>query len=373
MERKLIPVSEPNLGLSERKALLKAFDSSWISSKGHYINEFESKFSKYVGSKNSITTSNGTVALHLILKALGIGPKDEVIVPTFTYIASVNAINYVGAKPVFVDSEEDTWNLKINEVKRKITSRTKAIIGVHIYGHSFDIEPLLEICDDNEILLVEDAAEALGTTYKGKHVGTFGIAGSFSFYGNKTITCGEGGMVVTNDDLLANTIKKLRNQGSSTEKRYWHEVIGYNYRMTNLQAAIGSAQIDRMNEFVEKKRKIASWYKKYLVNDCINHPVDKDYNRNSFWMYSILLSGFLKSKREELSKYLRKNYYVETRPFFYPAHILPMYQKITNERFSNVESFYYRGLCLPSSTKLTEKDIIYISRSVLNTIDYLKK
>lgn len=368
MEKRMIPVSEPDIGLEERKALLDAFDSSWISSKGYYIEKFEREFADFVGVRHAITTSNGTVSLHLILLALGIGPGDEVIVPTFTYIASVNSIRYVGATPVFVDSEPDTWNIDPEDVKRKITDRTKAIMTVHIYGHSVDIDPLLEICVKKRLYLIEDSAEATGTLYKGKHVGSFGIAGSFSFFGNKTITTGEGGMVVTNNEDLAKKIRKLKNQGNSDCKRYWHDVIGYNYRMTNLQAAIGYAQLKRVNELVGKKRQIAKWYKKYLKHELIQHPLEKEYCKNSYWMYSILLNSTLGDKRELIMELLLKEFGIETRPFFYPAHLLPMYKNITKASFPVVESFYFRGINLPSSTKLTEGDIRFVSEAFLEII-----
>lgn len=370
---KHIPVSEPNIGELEKLCINQAIDSSWISSKGKYIDLFESNFSKYLDCRESITTSNGTVSLHLILLALGIGFGDEVIVPTFTYIASVNAISYVGATPVFVDSEPDTWNMDVNKIEELINSKTKAIMAVHIYGHSVDMDPLLKLCNKYNLFLVEDAAEAIGTKYKRRYVGTFGIAGSFSFFGNKTITTGEGGMVVTNNETLAKLIRKLKNQGNSEEKKYWHDMIGYNYRMTNIQAAIGYAQLQRIEELVSKKRIIAKWYKKYLNNNLITHCVEKDYCESSFWMYSILLNGTVANKREKFIEILLKEYGIETRPFFYPAHILPMYKNFCDSQYPICESFYYKGLNLPSSTKLSEDDVKYIAQSIENLIIKLER
>lgn len=371
---KIIPVSEPNLTNLERSYLIEAFDSGWISSKGKYIELFEKEFAKFLGVKHAIAVSNGTVSLHLILLALGIGPEDEVIVPNFTYIASVNAIKYVGAIPVFVDSEPDTWNLDVKQVEKKITKKTKAIMAVHIYGHAVDIDPLLNISKKYNIYLIEDAAEALGTKYKGKYVGQFGIAGSFSFFGNKTITTGEGGMVVTNNDEVAKIIKKLKNQGNSEIKRYWHDVIGYNYRMTNLQAAIGYAQMLRIKDLINKKRMIATWYKSFLKHQFVIHPVEKDYCTHSYWMYSILLDKSIEQFRDEIMQKLYNEYGIETRPFFYPATKMPMYSNLNNESFPVVMNFFGRGINLPSSTKLTHEDVKYICFSLMKVLDdYLQK
>lgn len=370
----MIPVSEPNLTNLERSFLIDAFDSGWISSRGKYIELFEKEFAKFLNVKHAISVSNGTVSLHLILLALGIGAGDEVIVPNFTYIASVNAIKYVGATPVFVDSEYDTWNLDVGQVEKKISSKTKAVMAVHIYGHAVDLDPLLRISKKYNIYIIEDAAEALGTKYKGEYVGKFGIAGSFSFYGNKTITTGEGGMVVTNNDEIAAKIKKLKNQGSSETKKYWHDIIGYNYRMTNLQAAIGYAQTLRIKELIKKKRLIASWYKKFLNHKLIMHPVEKDYCEHSYWMYSILLDKSIENFREEIMRELYEKYKIETRPFFYPATMMPMYKNFhDNNEFTNVMDFYKRGINLPSSTKLTQEDVKYISLCLVKILNKYKE
>lgn len=368
-KKKVIPVSEPNLTDLEREYLIDAFDSGWISSKGKYIELFEQKFAEFLGVKHAITVSNGTVSLHLILLVLGIGAGDEVIVPNFTYIASVNAIKYVGATPVFVDSEADTWNMDVKQVEGKITKKTKAIMVVHIYGHAVDLDPLLDIANRYGIYLIEDSAEALGTKYKGKYVGQFGIAGSFSFFGNKTITTGEGGMVVTNDDELAKRIRKLKNQGNSETKRYWHDIIGFNYRMTNLQAAIGYAQLLRAKELIEKKRLIASWYKKHLNHPLIIHPIEKPYCTHSYWMYSILLDRSVGRFRDEIMQKLYHEYGIETRPFFYPATLMPMYQNLADEDFPVLMDFYWRGINLPSSTKLTYDDVKYVSSSLIEVLN----
>ena len=240
-----IPIYQPSLSGNERRYILECLDSTWISSKGKFIGEFERGFAGFVGVRHSATVSNGTVALHLALVALGIGPGDEVIVPTLTYIASVNAITYTGATPVFVDSLEDTWQMDPDDVRRKISPKTRAIMAVHLYGHPCDMDALQSIAREHSVYLVEDCAEAIGTLYRGKHVGTFGDVGTFSFFGNKTITTGEGGMVVTNDETLHERAVHFRGQGLAAHRQYWHDVIGYNYRMTNICAALGVARWNR--------------------------------------------------------------------------------------------------------------------------------
>ena len=248
-----IPVYKPSFDDKESKLVNEALNSSWISSKGKFINQFEKEFSKYTGISNSHSVTNGTVALHLALLALGIGKNNEVIVPSLTYIASVNCIKYTGAIPVFVDSDS-YWQASICDIEKKITKNTKAIIVVHLYGFAAHIEEIRKIANKHNIFLIEDCAEAIGTKVKDMHVGNFSDISTFSFYGNKTITTGEGGMVCTNNEFLAKKIYQLKTQGLASGKEYWHEIIGYNYRMTNLCAALGLAQINKVNKFLEKKK-----------------------------------------------------------------------------------------------------------------------
>jgi perosamine synthetase len=250
-----IPVYQPSLKGNEKKYVNECLDSTWISSKGKFVNQFENAFAEYVGVKHAATVSNGTVAIHLALLALGIGEGDDVIVPTLTYIASVNSIAYTGANPVFVDSLQDSWQIDPADVVKKITPRTKAIMAVHLYGHPCDMDALMEICKKHDLFLIEDCAEAIGTLYKGKHVGTFGDISTFSFFGNKTITTGEGGMVVTNDETLHDRSLHFKGQGLAKHRQYWHDVIGYNYRMTNICAAIGLAQLEQIEQVLIEKKK----------------------------------------------------------------------------------------------------------------------
>ena len=251
----MIPVYRPDLSGNEKKYLNECIDSSWISSKGEFIEKFEKYFCKFTNIKYATTVSNGTVAIHLALKVLNIKNNDEVIVPTFTYIASVNPIIEVGAKPVFVDSNINDWQINVNDIETKITENTKAIIVPHLYGQSAQMDEILKIANKYNLYIIEDCAEALGTLYKNKHVGNFGDIATFSFFGNKTITCGEGGMIASNKKELIDLSKNLKNQGISEHKQYWHIRLGYNYRMTNMQAAVGLAQIERINEIILKKDK----------------------------------------------------------------------------------------------------------------------
>lgn len=355
-----IPVYRPSLRGNERKYVNECLDSSWISSKGEYIGRFEEHFSRYVGADFSVSTCNGTVALHLALVTLGVGPGDEVIVPTLTYIASVNSIAYTGATPVFVDSTASDWQIDPADVKAKITPRTKAIMVVHLYGHPCDMDALTAIAKEHGLFLVEDCAEALGTLYKGRHVGTFGDISTFSFFGNKTITTGEGGMVVTNDPTLFNRALQFRGQGLAQYRQYWHDIIGYNYRMTNICAAIGMAQLEQADIFLSKKRQIVDWYIGHL-GDRVEHHGEMPGCRHSYWMFTILVSAM--EKRDELRGRLA-DAGVETRPMFYPVHTMPMYSK-KFMRHPVAEGLAWRGINLPSFPDLTEEDVAYISGIIM--------
>jgi perosamine synthetase len=356
------PVYRPQLGQKEKENVLECLESTWISSKGKFVNQFEEEFSKYLGVKYSTTVSNGTVALHLALLALGIGEGDEVIVPTFTYIASVNAIKYTGAKPIFVDSIEDTWQMNPEDVERKITMHTKAIMAVHLYGHPCDMDRLTKIAKDNNIFLIEDCAEALGSKYKGKYIGTFGDISTFSFFGNKTITTGEGGMVVTNDQTLYERSTHFKGQGLAKHREYWHDVVGYNYRMTNICAAIGVAQLGNIENVLAKKKQIASWYIDNLKNtDYIPHKEVGDVY-HSYWMFSLLLKD--SSKRDDLREYLKSNG-IETRPLFYPVHTMPMYSQ-KYEKHPIAEKLGWSGINLPSYPDLTKEDVYEICQYLIN-------
>ena len=356
-----IPVYQPSLNGNEKKYVNECLDSTWISSKGKFVNEFENAFAEYVGVKHATTVSNGTVAIHLALLALGIGEGDEVIVPSLTYIASVNSIAYTGATPVFVDSLQDSWQIDPADVIKKITPKTKAIMAVHLYGHPCDMDALVEICMKNNLFLIEDCAEAIGTMYKGKHVGTFGDISTFSFFGNKTITTGEGGMVVTNDKTLHDRSVHFKGQGLAKHRQYWHDVIGYNYRMTNICAAIGLAQLENIEEVLIEKKRVADTYRKLLENTTVvfHNPIGDDVY-HSYWMCSILTQDA--KQRDVLRTHLEKEG-IETRPLFYPVHTMPMYSA-QYQRHPVAEDLGWRGLNLPSYPGLKSEEIEFICEKI---------
>ena len=360
-----IPIYKPSIDDKESLYVNEALNSSWISSKGKFINQFEKEFSKYTGIRNSHSVTNGTVALHLALLALGIGKEDEVIVPSLTYIASVNCIKYVGAKPVFVDSDLN-WQASISDIEQKITKKTKAIIVVHLYGFAAPIEDIKKLADNNNIFLIEDCAEAIGTKVKEKHVGNFSDISTFSFYGNKTITTGEGGMVCTNNQSLAKKIYQFKTQGLSKDKEYWHEIIGYNYRMTNLCAALGLAQIKKVNKFLEKKKLIFDYYKSKLSQLNITFQSNSSsQNISSYWMICFLLNNDF--QRDELRNYL-KDKGIETRPIFYPIHLMPMYKGEIGD-FPKAEDIAFKGINLPSYPELSLKELDYICSNIISFFD----
>lgn len=367
MKGKNIPVYEPVLGAGVRENVLQCLDTNWISSRGAFIERFECAFSEWTGSSHSASVSNGTVALHLALLALNVGPGDEVIVPTFTYIASVNAIAYVGATPVFVDSLPGSWQVDPHDIERKITANTKVIMAVHLYGQPSDMSAIMDIANRFNLRVVEDAAEAFGSRIGARHVGTFGDVATYSFFGNKTITTGEGGMVVTNDPALDSRIRKLKGQGLAGSKEYWHDEVGYNYRMTNICAAIGVAQLDIAASLLQRKREIAELYRAEFAGMPLDFFWEQSGTTSSFWMNCI--SVLDASHRDPLRAYLASAG-IETRPAFYPAHTMPMYTKYARGDFPIAMQLAARGLNLPSSPLLTAEDV---SRVVESIKDYFVK
>ncbi|WP_338105597.1 DegT/DnrJ/EryC1/StrS aminotransferase family protein [Microvirga tunisiensis] len=358
-----IPVYRPHFTGKEREYVLDCLDSGWISSRGEYIARFEDACRSFIGAEHALSVCNGTVALHLALLACGIGPGDEVIVPTLTYIASANAIRYVGATPVFVESMPDTWQVDPADVERKITSRTKAIMAVHLYGCPCDMTRLCDLAQRYHIKLIEDAAEAFGTRWHGRHVGTFGDVSTFSFFGNKTITTGEGGLVVCQDPAMSEHIGLLKSQYASPHRRYWHEDIGYNYRMTNITAAIGLAQVEKADEILAAKRRLARSYEQKLADLPISFHNEPAGATHSYWMVSFLVPSA--EDREPLRDHLEKMG-IETRPFFYPAHTMPMYAdpRRPNSAFPVAIDLGARGLNLPSFPDLTDDEIESVAEAV---------
>lgn len=350
-----IPVAEPDLTGNELEYVSRCVRSGWVSSAGEFVTRFESQFAEFCGARQSVATSNGTVAIHLALAALGVQPDDEVIVPSLTFVASANAVRYANARPVFVDCDPQTWTLSPADVARKITRRTRAILVVHLYGHPADMDPIRELAAQHGLWVLEDAAEAHGAEYRGRKVGNLGTAGLFSFYGNKTITTGEGGALVTDDANLARRAAFLRDHAMSPERRYYHSEIGFNYRLTNLQAAIGVAQLERIETFLEAKRRNAQQYASLLSGvPGLELAPQAAWARSSYWMYSVLVNDDFALTRDELAVHLREQG-IDTRPFFLPMHTLPAYA--SQESLPVAERLSKQGLNLPSSTTLTEAQV----------------
>lgn len=367
---KRISVAEPKLTGREREYVLDCIDSTWISSAGKYISAFEESFARFCGVRHAIATNNGTTALHLALVALGLKPGDEVLIPTVTYIATANAVRYCGAEPVLVDVCPDTMNIDPLELERRITPRTKGIIPVHLYGHPAEMEPILSFARQHDLFVVEDAAEAHGAEYMGQKVGSFGDCSTFSFFGNKIVTTGEGGMVTTNDDELAAQLRLLRGQGMDPKRRYWFPVVGYNYRMTNIQAAIGLAQMETIDQALAERDSLAAWYNAALAPLATELvlPSTAPWARHVFWMYTVFLRSGGEAERDALMKALDARG-IETRPVFYPMHVLPPYQQPST--FPNADLWSCRGINLPTHQMLTCDDVQWIAdalKDVLVTI-----
>ena len=358
----IIPVCEPTLTGREAEYLMDCVKTNWISSAGKYIPAFEEKFATESGCKYGVACANGTIALHLGLAALGLEPGDEVILPTFTMIATINAVAYTGARPVLLDSEPYTWNMDVDQLAAKITPKTKVIIPMHTYGHPVDMDPVMELAERHGIFVFEDAAEAHGAEYKGRRTGGLGHAGGFSFYANKIITTGEGGMITTNNAELAALTQNLRDHAFSKERHFWHKYVGFNYRMTNLQAAIGLAQTEQMSTFIENRRRNAASYTGLLKDiPGIVTPPEANWAKNVFWMYSILVEDEFGMTRDQLRAYLARHG-IETRTFFIPLHLQPIYyEAFKGQRFPVSEMLCQRGCYLPSASSLTTEQIKYIA------------
>jgi len=366
-----IPVARPSLDGNELKYLTECITENWISSKGKFIEIFEKQFSEYCGCKYALAVSNGTVALHLALVSLGIGTGDEVLIPSLTFIATANAVAYTGAKPVFIDSELDTWNIDPQKLELAITVNTKAIIPVHLYGQPAQLKTITEVAVKHKLQVIEDAAEAHGAKFMGKMVGSIGDIGCFSFFGNKIITTGEGGMLVTNNKKIYEKAKILRDHGMSTNKKYWHDVIGFNYRMTNMQAAIGCAQMEKIDNILENKKWIAKIYKKNLTQiKGIILPTENDWSENVYWMYPININLYdtdNEAIRDHVLLALEEEG-IEGRPFFFPVHIMPPYQSESPLELINVEKLSKNGLVLPSYLGIKEEDIEKICQIIASEV-----
>jgi perosamine synthetase len=363
--RPFIPVYEPWIGAAEVERVTRCVQSGWISSIGEEIREFERRFATLCERRFGVATSNGTTALHLALAALGIGPGDEVIVPALTFVATANAVRYTGAKPVFADSDRLTWNVDPEAVRARITRRTKAIVAVHLYGQPADMTSLRHVARRAGAALVEDAAEAHGARHRGRPVGALGDVSCFSFYGNKMVTTGEGGMVLTSDAKLDRRLRLLRDHAMSPTRRYYHAEIGFNHRMTTMQAALGLAQLDRFPEIVERKRRIADEYLRGLGDLALELPAAVDGNENVHWMFSVVLKRGGRAARDRFCERLRERG-IDSRPFFVPLTDLPPYRE--RRSYPVARELGARGLNLPSGPLLTRRQIRWICDEIADVL-----
>ena len=364
--RHLIPVAAPTLGGNEAKYVMDCLESTWISSTGRYIELFEDAFAQFCGVEHAITCSNGTAALHLALLALNLQPGDEVIVPTLTFVASANAVAYCGGQPVFVDVDPDSWTIDPAQIERRITPRTRGIIAVHLAGHPADMTAIMAIARRHHLFVLEDAAQAHGAEMSGRRVGSIGDIATFSFFGNKIITTGEGGMVTTNDAALAHRVRLLKNHGMDSQRRYWHPVVGYNYRMTNIQAAIGMAQIERVDWQLARRREVVAWYREALAGVAgVTWQQERPWARHVWWMFTAVLGDEFGADRDAVMARLQQRG-IETRRVVYPMHQLPPYQDgERGAQFPVAEALSARGLNLPTWAGLTRADVDFIAQSLI--------
>ena len=360
----MIPVNEPLFISNEKKYLARCIDSGWISSEGPFVKEFEEKFSKYAGRKYGVAVSSGTAALEVAMGAVGLKPGDEVIMPAFTIISCALAVVNYGGVPIFVDSEPETWNININKIEEKITKKTKAIMVVHIYGHPCDMAVIFKIAKKHKLLIIEDAAEAHGAEYMGKKCGSFGDISCFSFYANKVVNTGEGGMVLMDSKSYFEKAKSLRNLAFGKEKRFVHKELAKNYRMTNLQAAVGVAQLKNIEKLVNIKRENAKKYTR-LLKDVrgLQLPVEKEWAKNVYWMYGIVLDKSTAFDAESFAEELAEKG-IQTRPFFYPLNLQPVFQNFKKTKCPVAEKIEKQGLYLPSGLGLKDWQIKRVVREI---------
>ncbi|MEK9571271.1 MAG: aminotransferase class I/II-fold pyridoxal phosphate-dependent enzyme [Paracoccaceae bacterium] len=351
-----LPILEPDLGHEELENVQRCFATNWISSNGAFVAEFEENFSKLHNKRHALAVSNGTVALHLALVALGIGPGDDVIVPTLTFAASAAAIVQAGARPVFCECD-DALCIDPQAIEELITDNTKAVIAVHLYGRVADMALLGQICEKFGLILIEDSAEAIGSTFNGELTGTFGDASTFSFFGNKTITTGEGGMILFKDENTFQKAQILRDHGMSKSKRYWHDHIGFNYRLTNMQAAVGVAQLKKLDSIITKKRDIMFKYIEYCANNkyIAKYSQERTHEKNSNWLFYVIFNDEINVIN--LAKFLHKRQ-IDTRPIFYPLHWMPPYNAYPRSKCLKRSTYANKhGICLPSSPSLSNENL----------------
>ena len=367
-----LPLVEPSLGGNELKYVTECIKTNWISSQGAFVNRFESEFAAYHGISEAIAVSNGTTALHLALVAMGVGEGDEVIVPSLTFGATANAVIHAGATPVFADVLEGDWTIDPEDVRGKLTNRTKAILPVHLYGVPAQMDLLVDIADEHGLIVLEDCAESLGARFKGALSGTFGLASAFSFFANKTITTGEGGMILTSDEALADRIRLLRDHGMRKERRYWHEEAGYNYRITNMQSAVGCAQMERLDDFLEHRKKLGAIYREGLgkLPGIRLQEIGPD-RTSSFWLFSVVLGEEVAYTRDELMQELLKEG-IESRPVFYPLHVQPAYRKFEAGDCPVSDRISSRGISLPTSNHMGLEEAERVCKAVASILSRAK-
>lgn len=372
-----IPVNEPLLNGNEKKYLCECIDTGWVSSEGPFVKEFEQKMSAAVGRTYGIAVSNGTAALEIAVRAIGIGPGDEVIMPTLTIISCAMAVTKLGAVPVLIDSDFSTWNMDVDKIEEKITSKTKAILLVHVYGLPVETEKVLELAEKYHLKVIEDAAEMHGQTYHGKPCGSFGEISTFSFYANKHVCTGEGGMVVTDDWELAQKCRSLRNLCFQPDARYVHEAISDNYRFTNLQAAVGLAQLERLEEFIERKKEMGRYYTERLRDvRGLMLPVEKtEYADNVYWVYGVVLEKGVLADNKEMQQRLAKKG-IGTRAFFWCMHEQPVYQNeglFLNEKYPNAEYLARKGFYIPSGLALEKAQMDIVISAIKDIMRQLER
>lgn len=367
----MIPVNQVVIAKNAKKYVLDCITSGWVSSQGRYINKFETQFAKFVGTRYALTTNTGTSALQLAQAAMGIGPGDEVIMPDLTIISCPLSTIYLGARPVFVDIVETTGNIDVNKIEEKISAKTRAIMVVHLYGHPANMEAIMRLAKIHKLLVIEDAAEAHGAQVKVQSwakAGSIGDVGCFSFYANKLITTGEGGMVVTNNKNLYLKMQSLKDLAHSKKRRFLHYEVGYNFRMTNLQAALGLAQLEEVDKSISKKRFVARVYSKKLKDlDYLELPAEEPYAKSVYWMYAVRVKKNSRLRRDDIRKKLAKMG-IETRDFFVPMHRQPVLAKlgIADGRYPVADDLSSRGFYLPSGLGITKNQIEQVADGLHN-------
>lgn len=358
---KQIPLSVPTIGQKEAEYVMDCLETNWISSSGKYVDQFEHAFAEVAGTKHAISCSNGTAALHLALLALGLKPDDEVLVPTLTFVACANSVVYCGGKPVFVDVDREIWSIDASRVEAQITEKTRGIIAVHLRGHPADMDAIMAIARRKGLFVVEDAAQAHGAQVRGRPAGSLGDVGTFSFFGNKMITTGEGGMVTTDDDGVAERIRLLKNQGMTRERRYWHPVVGYNYRLTNVQAAIGLAQVERLEALLLRHQEVAAWYQDELAGvRGLWWQQQREWARHAWWQFVVVVDDEFAAGRDAVIEKLKESG-IDARRLYFPMHQLPPYKdNASNRQYPVADYLAARGICLPTWSGLKREDVHYV-------------